>query len=130
MMGFINRNLTRLWSLYSPPIVADLIMQDLELKALETIGIQLPFYFRYVDNIMAVSNNLIDFTLKTFKSFHERLQFTLEIEGDRINFLDLTIVNNNNMIEFDWYHKPTSSVFKGPRHNLMELEFRRNCLKF
>ncbi|KYN15805.1 hypothetical protein ALC57_11960 [Trachymyrmex cornetzi] len=52
---------------------------------------------------------MIECTLTTFNSLHPRLQFTLEIGGNSINFLDLTIINNNGMIELDWYHKPTFS---------------------
>jgi hypothetical protein len=92
------------------PIIADFVMQDLESKALNKIGVALPFYFRYVDDIvMAVPNNLTDFILLTFNSFHPRLQFTIEIGGDIINFLDITIIKKNNGLEFDWYHKPTFS---------------------
>jgi hypothetical protein len=29
--------------------------------------------------------------------------------GNRLNFLDVTIINNNNDVEFDWFHKPTFS---------------------
>ena len=42
-------------------------------------------------------------------SLYNRLKFTLEFGDDKINFLDITIINNNNLIEFDWYHKPTYS---------------------
>jgi hypothetical protein len=72
--------------------------------------VPLPFYFRYVDDIvMAVLKNLTDFTLSTFNSFHSSLQFTIEIGGDSINFLDITIIKGNTFLEFDWYHKPTFS---------------------
>ena len=88
-------------------LIADLVMQDLEAKTLEKIGIYLPFYFRYVDDIvMAVPSNLIDFTLTTFNSFHPRIQFTLE-RG--IDFLDITIIKNNRLI-FDWFYEPTYSL--------------------
>lgn len=78
------------------PIIVDLVMQDLEANALGRIRVHLPFYFRYVDSIvMAVSNNLIDFTLMKFNFFHPRMQFTVKREGDKINFLNITIKNNN-----------------------------------
>ena len=86
------------------------MMQDLDTRALEKIGVPLPFYFRYADDIvMVVPKNLIDFTLLTFNSFHSRLQFTIKIGSDRINFLDITIIKENTILEFDWYHKPTFS---------------------
>lgn len=34
------------------PIIADLVMQDLEEKALNSIGLSLPLYYRYVDDII------------------------------------------------------------------------------
>ncbi|KYN42381.1 hypothetical protein ALC56_03195 [Trachymyrmex septentrionalis] len=31
----------------------------------------------------------------------------LSPSDDKLNFLDVTLINNNNEIEFDWYHKLT-----------------------
>jgi len=42
-------------------------------------------------------------------SFYPRLQFTIEIDGCNLNFLDVTIMKNNNILEFDFYIKPTFS---------------------
>jgi len=33
----------------------------------------------------------------------------MEISGKELNFLDVTIMNNNNLIEFDLYRKSTFS---------------------
>lgn len=43
-----------------------------------------------------------------FNSLHPRLQFTMKegVDG-RLNYLDITIIINNNFLEFDWFHKPT-----------------------
>jgi len=66
--------------------------------------------YNFVDDIvMAVLSNMIDFILTTFNSFHPRLQFTLKVGSNSINFLDVTIINNNNCLELDWNHKPTFS---------------------
>jgi len=54
------------------PIIADLIMEDLKCKALERFGIEVPFYFRYVDDV-AIANHLIEEFLEVFNSFHSRL---------------------------------------------------------
>ena len=43
------------------------------------------------------------------RNYLMRLQFILEMEGNSINFLDVTIINNNNYLVLDWYHKPTFS---------------------
>lgn len=36
------------------PILADLVLQDIEILALKEIGIILPFYFRYMDDISKI----------------------------------------------------------------------------
>jgi len=44
------------------PIIADLVLQDLERRTLEIFGVEVPFYFRYVDDIaMAVYHIQLDF---------------------------------------------------------------------
>jgi len=82
------------------PVIADIVMQDLEKRAL----------YRYVDHILtAVLRSKTKELLNSFNSLHPRMQFTIEIGGNRLNFLDAMIINNNNLIEFDWYMKPTFS---------------------
>ncbi|XP_072743287.1 uncharacterized protein [Anoplolepis gracilipes] len=51
------------------PIIADIVLQDLEKKALNTLHFNPPFYFRFVDDIiMAVPSDSIDYTPNTFNS--------------------------------------------------------------
>ena len=93
------------------PIMADITLQDLEIEALKSLPFESPFYYRYVDDIVLAAPILMfDRLLEIFNSFHPRLQFTLE-EGvdDKLNFLDVTIIIENNFIKFDWYHKHTFS---------------------
>jgi len=69
------------------PIIADLVMRDLEERALETLGLLLPFYVRYIDDIaMTVLSTAVNEVLNIFNSFHLRLQFTIEIGGKKIEF--------------------------------------------
>lgn len=72
------------------PIIADIVMQDVELKALNFIS----FYFRYVDDIiMAIPAGCVEEVLDVFNSIHERLTFTYELQdNNRISFLDLSII--------------------------------------
>jgi len=91
-------------------MIADIVMQDLEKRVLETFNFDIPFYFRYVDDlVMAVPTSKIKLVIETFNSIHSSLQFTSEIGHKTINFLDTTIIIKNNRIIFDWYHKPTFS---------------------
>ncbi|XP_070170887.1 uncharacterized protein [Polyergus mexicanus] len=107
------------------PIIADMVLQGLENRAVATFPSALPFHFRCVDDIvLAVPCSEMNFVLNTFNSFHPRLQFTME-EGvdNRLNFLDITIIIKDSLIEFDWYHKPTFSgkyLNFGSQHPLSE----------
>jgi len=83
------------------PTLADLVSQDLETFALKDIGISLPFFtsdiwFIYDNDIItAVLSNKVEEVKEVFYSFHPRIQFTIEFGADSINFLDVTIINNN-----------------------------------
>lgn len=93
-------------------LLADIVMDDLESDCLQKLGFSPLFYFRYVDDIiLCIPENKVDFTLETFNSYHNKLQFTIENEKDnRINFLDTIIIkDNNNIITTDWYQKSTFS---------------------
>lgn len=60
------------------------------------------------DILLSAPGEHFDEILNTFNSLHERLQFTIEVdEGDRLNFLDTTIIIKDNRIIFDGYKKPT-----------------------
>lgn len=94
------------------PIMADVVMQDLETKALERLPTRLPIYFRYVDDIfLAVPFNMLDNILKIFNSFHDRLQFICEVgENNHLSFLNVSVIISNHKIIFDLYKKPTFST--------------------
>ncbi|XP_077270690.1 uncharacterized protein LOC143901933 [Temnothorax americanus] len=93
------------------PIGADIVMQDLEVRALGSLKFAPSFYKRYVDDIaMAVPLNECTHVLETFNSFHPRLQFTMEIGvGGKLNFLEVTMFHIGEHLQFDWFHKPTFS---------------------
>lgn len=93
------------------PIIADIVMQDIESRALNTINCRLPFYFRFVDDMFtAVLAERIDGILNTFNSINSRLQFTIELENNNtISFLEVAITLEGKKLIFDWYHKPTYS---------------------
>jgi len=100
------------------PVLADIVLQDIEKRAISRIPISIPFYFRYVDDILfaappSVHTNILDI----FNSFHHRLQFTIETSrNNHINFLDVSIEVNEGILEFDWYTKP---IFSGKFMNFL-----------
>ncbi|XP_029672401.1 uncharacterized protein LOC115241033 [Formica exsecta] len=82
------------------PIIADIVLQDLEEKALSTLTFIYYRYYRYVDDIaMTAPYYLMDHTLNVFNSLHQFTQFTLEIaDNDKLNFLDISILLINNRL--------------------------------
>ena len=93
------------------PILADIVMQDLETYCLKNIKFDIPVLIRYVDDILAlVPIDKIDYIIGVFNSFHPRLEFTHEMENNnRINFLETTIIRSNTSFKFDWFIKLTAS---------------------
>jgi len=91
------------------PIVAEIVMQDLEENVLKTLNLSLLFYHRYVDDIVfAIQDNNVNYILDAFNNYHRKLKFTSEKEcGRGLSFLDLYYIKR--IIRFAWYHKETFS---------------------
>jgi len=72
------------------PIIADLVMQDLEVHILNSLNSSLSIY-RYVDDILlAAHENDIKHIFNKFNNYHDRLKFTIEYEKNHcLSFLDL-----------------------------------------
>jgi hypothetical protein len=92
------------------PIIADLVLKDLESISITRLPFIPTFYYRYVDNIALAApvthlNTLVD----VFNNYHPRLKFTMELGGDELNFLDVTLIKFDKHIITDWYRKPTAS---------------------
>jgi hypothetical protein len=69
-------------------------------------------YFRYVDDVLLVykdSQTNINEVLNQFNSITPGLNFTLELEHNRIKFFDLTIIKDTNRFYLDIYRKPTTT---------------------
>ena len=90
-------------------VVAEIVMQNIEERALATYKRTLPLWLRYVDDTFtAVHKDEID-------DFHEHLngqnadiQFTKEIEENgKIPFLDCLVTRDNNKLRTTIYRKPT-----------------------
>ncbi|KYM98837.1 hypothetical protein ALC62_10437, partial [Cyphomyrmex costatus] len=87
-----------------------LIIRDQTIKVLRTGAFELSKWASNCpdllnDIILAAPVSLV--ILDIFNSQHLILRFTMEVEGDRLNFLDVTVTRDNEVIKFDWYHKPT-----------------------
>jgi len=93
------------------PIISDLVLQDLETQALKSLQVNVPIFYRYVDDILiAAHRSHFELILNTFNSFHERLTFTLESSvNNTLNFLDTKIILDDYRIIFYLHKKPTFS---------------------
>ena len=94
------------------PILADLVIQDIEEIVLNTFKTDIISYSKYVDDsIMIVKNNMLHPILDMFNSFHPNIQFAYELENNNVlNFLDILLIKNiDGTITTDIYKKPTFS---------------------
>ena len=91
------------WALHCP-ILANIVLQDLEQEIITTNNIISSFYFCYVDDIvLSVHKDKVENVLELFNSYHERLRFTVDFGG--INFLDVKLMRQEGRIIFDIYKK-------------------------
>ncbi|XP_070170860.1 uncharacterized protein [Polyergus mexicanus] len=83
------------------PILADIVMDDLETHCLSLLNFIVPVYYRYVDDIFAiVPRAKVDEIKLVFNSYHQRLKFTHETESDScINFLDTTVIRCDGLLQ-------------------------------
>lgn len=90
---------------------AYIVMENLENETLNDINYPIPFYFWYIDDtLICMPKNKINCILKTFNLIDKKLNCTLELSNDnKINFLDITLILENNRIITDWYRKPVWS---------------------
>lgn len=93
------------------PVIANLVMEKLEQVSISKLSFELLFYKRYVDDIITfIKPDQLQNVLDTFNSFHERIQFTHEIEKDScLSFLDVNIIRNGQKFITNWFHKSTWS---------------------
>lgn len=93
------------------PILADIVMDDLETACLNQLKTELNitplFYYRYVDDILlCIEKDRILDVLTVFNSYDNHLEFTYEREKNNvINFLDLTLIRQQNHIITNWFRK-------------------------
>jgi len=88
-------------------------MEDLEEKVFKFFTIRVSAYFRYVDDVfMITSKDKVTQILNSFNEQHDRLKFIIEYEENHcLNFLDLSVINKDNTIILDWYHKTFSGRY-------------------
>ena len=90
--------------------VANLVMEDIEERALTSFNIQLPFWKRYVDDtITAVPKEKVSELLDHLNSIEDSINFTVEIEkNSKIPFLDILLTHEaDGSVSTTVYRKAT-----------------------
>ena len=65
------------------PVLANIVMQNLETCCLNKIDFDIPLYFRYIDDILAlVPEDKINYIIDIFNAYHLRSKFTYEMEKE------------------------------------------------
>ena len=91
-------------------VIANMVMEGVEQRALATSPVKLFFWKRYIDNVIsAVSGNEAERLLSHLNSVEPSIQFTLERKKDRnLPFLDLDVSRGvQGKLETSVYRKPT-----------------------
>ena len=89
------------------PIIADIVMHDLEEEFLKRYK-SILFYKRYFDDyFIIISRKTLQLLLKCINSYYPRLNFTHEMENNScINFSDVLVIKNEDCTVFiDLYKK-------------------------
>lgn len=93
------------------PIIADIVMDYAISKILTKIPENIICLTKYVDDIFClVPEDKIGDILCAFNNFHNKLQFTVEVEREGgLAYLDTYILRTNNKLETLWYKKAIAS---------------------
>lgn len=93
------------------PILADIVLEKLFYESLNKLDRKPTFIKKYVDDIiLAIPSNYVNQLKTIFESFDNNIRFTVEYEiENKINFLDITLIRNNNKIITNWFRKTTAS---------------------
>lgn len=93
------------------PFIANLFMSHFETELKNDSNFP-RIWHRYVDDVWAVikKQKLRQFMNRINNSKYATIKFTYEEENNsRLNFLDVTVIRNENKFEFDIFRKPTNT---------------------
>ena len=93
------------------PVLADLVMEEIENTAISTFPHPPKWWFRYVDDSHScLKKDQVDHFHKHLNSIKPNIQFTFELEntnGQGLPFLDTITSRRGTEIQVDVYRKPT-----------------------
>lgn len=109
---------------------ADLILEILQEEMIKKLHFRLPFFIRYVDDILtAIPADKVNEIKNVFNKYNQHIQFTIEEEkNQRISFLELLCIRENQSIKTDWYHKDTWSGRYLNFNSHLPMTYKRNTV--
>jgi len=112
------------------PILADIVLDDLETWCLQKLDFSIHTYYRYVDDIfMIIPATKLLSVLDVFNNYHPRLKFTYEVEvNNNLNFLDVSVIRMNGKLITNWFRKPTFSGRYINFHSNHPLQYKLNSI--
>ena len=85
-------------------------MDDLERKIISASTLKPYMWLRFIDDVFMIwthgEERLLEF-LDFINGFHNSIKFTWEWSQEKVNFLDIQIINNGGQVDTDLYVKPT-----------------------
>jgi len=114
------------------PILADIVMDDLETHCLSNLDFIVNLFYRYVDDIfLIIPKAKLDSVLLSFNNYHPRLKFTCEIEcNNTLNFLNTSVIRTDSgVLTTNWYRKPTFSGRYINFYSNHPLQYKINTIK-
>lgn len=93
------------------PILADMVMNDLESSCRLLLDFEINTFYRYVDDVFVIiPREKLNDILNVFNKYYPRLQFTYELENENsLSFLDVKVIRQGSDLLTNWYHKPMFS---------------------
>ena len=92
------------------PVLANIFMVELKRNIIPTLSNDISLWKRYYKDICFIKLTSINKVLETLNSYHKHIKFTIEIETEnKISFLDVLLIRNNNLISTKVYRKNTNT---------------------
>ena len=93
------------------PVLFRIFIVELENTLVLALNKSMTLWRRLVDDtITFVKNNSIVYVLDQLNNFHERIQFTYEVEHNKkLPFLNVLLIKNGNNADSTVYRKPTNT---------------------
>ena len=81
------------------------------------------------DILRTIKESLIESQLSEINSLHPNLKFTLEVQNDKLPFLDICIEHHESTLSSTWYCKPTDTGLILNFHAMAPKRYKRSVIQ-